>query len=191
VRANRCISHGQEKEAKDLKKGQSSFLSKGDIMVQAWKDVDRADQYLSYYSILRKTVTWSRKMELYLINWTLLNTFFMYKTLNRNRKTKYKKFLHELVTLWILETNNPTVCGSDKLQQAEKESTPKGPKQDPPRTLANINWRTLWLLDKGRSVLQDCKVCATHKKHSETRYILCCSTAQGSCFERFHTVKHY
>jgi hypothetical protein len=87
-------------EGKHLKKGESAFRRKGDVMVQVWKDkrlvqmisrnhdativntgrkdrktnmeikkpyavvhynkfkkgVDRADQYLSYYSILRKTV---------------------------------------------------------------------------------------------------------------------------------------
>jgi len=51
-----------------------------DVMVQVWKDkrlmpyalaqynklmkgVDRADQYLSYYSVLRKTVKWSKKSD--------------------------------------------------------------------------------------------------------------------------------
>jgi hypothetical protein len=37
------------------------------------KDVERANQYLSY-SVLRKTVQWSRKLVVYLINLTLLNT---------------------------------------------------------------------------------------------------------------------
>ena len=32
------------------------------------KGVDRADQYLSYYSILRKSVKWSKKVVLYLLN---------------------------------------------------------------------------------------------------------------------------
>jgi hypothetical protein len=31
------------------------------------KDVDRADQYLSYYSILRKTMKWSKKLVLWLL----------------------------------------------------------------------------------------------------------------------------
>jgi len=37
------------------------------------KDVDRADQYLSYYSILRKRVKWSKKVVLYLPNCALFN----------------------------------------------------------------------------------------------------------------------
>jgi hypothetical protein len=71
-------------------------------------DVDRADQYLSYYSILKKTVKWSKKMVVYLIHCTLFNAILVCKTLNRNRKTKYTNFLHELARSWIAETKSPT-----------------------------------------------------------------------------------
>jgi len=40
------------------------------------KGVDRADQYLSFYSVLRKTIIWSKKVVLYLLNCALFNTFF-------------------------------------------------------------------------------------------------------------------
>jgi len=40
------------------------------------KDVDRADKYLSYYSVPKKTVKWSKKVVLYLLNFVLFNTFF-------------------------------------------------------------------------------------------------------------------
>jgi len=46
------------------------------------KDIDRADHYLSYYSVLKKTVKWSEKVVLYLLNCVLFNTFFMYRTIN-------------------------------------------------------------------------------------------------------------
>jgi hypothetical protein len=39
------------------------------------KGVDRANQYLSYYSVLRNTVKRSIKVVLYLLNWALFNTF--------------------------------------------------------------------------------------------------------------------
>ena len=59
------------------------------------KGVDRADQYLSYYSVLKKTVKWSKKVVLYLLNCVLFKAFFVYRTLNTN-KVKYKNFLHEV-----------------------------------------------------------------------------------------------
>ena len=39
------------------------------------KGIDRADQYLSFYSFLKKTVKWSKKVALYLLNCVLFNTF--------------------------------------------------------------------------------------------------------------------
>jgi len=55
------------------------------------KDVDRADQYLSYYSVLRKTVKWSKKLVLYLLNCALFNAFFVYRTLNTNKKSRVQE----------------------------------------------------------------------------------------------------
>ena len=60
------------------------------------KGIDRSDQYLSFYSFLRKTVKWSKKVILYLLNCALFNAFFVYRTLNTNKKVKYKSFLHEV-----------------------------------------------------------------------------------------------
>jgi len=59
------------------------------------KDVDRADQHLGYCSVLKKTVKWSKKAVLYLLNCVLFSAFFVYRTLNTN-KVKYKNFLPEL-----------------------------------------------------------------------------------------------
>jgi len=54
------------------------------------KGVDRADQYLSLYSVLRKAVKWSKKVVLYLLNCALFNAFSVYRTLNTTKKVKYK-----------------------------------------------------------------------------------------------------
>ena len=40
------------------------------------KGVDRANQYLSYHSVLRKTVKCSKKVVLYLLNYAFFNAFF-------------------------------------------------------------------------------------------------------------------
>jgi len=70
------------------------------------KGIDRADQCQSYYSVLRKTVKWSKKVVLYLLKCALFNAFFVYRTLNTNKKVKYKNFLHEVGRSWISEVQN-------------------------------------------------------------------------------------
>ena len=52
--------------------------------------IDKADQYLSYYSFLRKTVKWWEKVVLHLLNCSLFDVFFVYRTLNTKIKVKYK-----------------------------------------------------------------------------------------------------
>ena len=60
------------------------------------KGVDRADQYLSYYTILRKTLKWSTKVTFWMINCALFNSFEVYKKLNITKQIKYKDFLLQL-----------------------------------------------------------------------------------------------
>jgi len=100
------------------------------------KGLDRADQYLSYYSVLRKTVKRSKKVVLYLLNCALFNAFCVYRTLNTNKKVKYKNFLHEVGRSWISEVQDRSESNSDDLQLPEKQTTPRGPKQNPPCRLS-------------------------------------------------------
>lgn len=69
------------------------------------KGIDRADQYLSYYAVLRKTVKWSKKVVLYLLE-ASFNVFFMYRTLNKNKKVQYKNLLHKVERSWLSEAQN-------------------------------------------------------------------------------------
>ena len=99
------------------------------------KGIDRADQYLSFYSVLRKTVKWLKQVVLYLLNCALFNTFFVYRTQNTNKKVKYKNFLHEVGRSWVSEVQNISESSSDDLQLPEKQTTPSGAKQDQPGRL--------------------------------------------------------
>jgi hypothetical protein len=82
------------------------------------KGIDWADQYLSYYSVLKKTLKWSKKVLLYLPNCALFNAFFVYRTLNTNKKVKYKykSSLHKAGRSWISEVQNKIKSSSDDLQ---------------------------------------------------------------------------
>jgi len=134
------------------------------------KGVDRADHYLSFYSVLSKTVKWSKKVVLYLLNCALFNAFFVYRTLNTNKNVKYKNFLHEVGRSWISEVQNRSESNTDDLQLPEKRTTPSGPKRDPPGRLSG-DFRTHKLEKivgggegKRKYPARLCKVCAAHKK---------------------------
>jgi len=90
------------------------------------KGVDRADQYLNYYLVLKKTVKWLKKVVLYLLNCVLFSALFVYRMLNTS-KLKYNNFLHELGKSWMSEVQNRSESSSDDLQLPKK-----GPKQDLP-----------------------------------------------------------
>jgi hypothetical protein len=56
------------------------------------KGVDRAHQYLAYYSLLRKTLKWAKKVALWLISCALFNSFVIYKKLNPTTELRYKEW---------------------------------------------------------------------------------------------------
>jgi len=60
----------------------------------------------------------------------------VYRTLNTNKKVKYMNFLHEVGNTWISEVQNKVKSSSDDLQLTQKETTPRGPKQDLPGRLS-------------------------------------------------------
>ena len=134
------------------------------------KAIDRADHYLTYYSVLRETVKWSKKLVLYPLNCPLFNAFFfVYRTLNTNKKVKYKNFLHE-VRSWISEIPNRSESRSDDLHFPEKSTTPREPKQDPPGRLSG-DYRIHKLeetvgseVGKKKYPTKQCKVRAAHKR---------------------------
>jgi len=159
-----------------------------------------ADQCLSYYSVLRKTVKWSKKVVLYLLSCAIFNSFFVYRTLSTNKKVESKNFQHQVGRSWISEVQNRSKSSSDDLQLPEKPTTPRGPKQDPPgRLTGDLRIHKLEKIVAGgegkkKYPSRQCKVCAAHKKRSETRYIckFCVVPLhKGSCFEKYHTVKNY
>ena len=105
-------------------------------------------------------------MVLYLLNCALFNTFFVYGTLNTNKKVKYKNFLHKVGRSWISEDQNRSESNSDDLQLPEKQTTPRGPKQDlPGRLSSDFRINKLEKIGGGegkKSILQDSVKCVLH-----------------------------
>ena len=55
------------------------------------KGIDRADQYPSFYSVLRKTVKWLKKVVLYLLKCALFSAFFCVQDTKYKQKSKVQK----------------------------------------------------------------------------------------------------
>ena len=98
----------------------------------------------------------------------LFKAFFVYRTLDTNKKVKYKNFLHEVRRSWISEVQNWSESNSDDLELPEKQTTPRGPKQDPPgRLYGDFRIHKLGKIVGGEeegSILQDRVKCVLHKK---------------------------
>ena len=165
------------------------------------KGVDRADQYLSYYSLLRKTVKWPKKVTFWLINCALFNSFRIFQKLNLTSKMRYKEFLLQVAKDWAtdkVETDSDT--DTDAARPGTSTQTPRVPHEDPPGRLSGDMRKHVLekIVGSERSKVKyparKCHVCAAHKKRSETRYIckFCLVPLhKGQCFQRYHTLKHY
>nr|XP_012153228.1 PREDICTED: piggyBac transposable element-derived protein 4-like [Megachile rotundata] len=155
------------------------------------KGVDHADQYLSYYSILRKTKKWTKKTVLYLINCALLNAYQICIK-NSENPIRFKQFLLNLALAWI--------NGNEEEQQSRSaaQCNKRSPRYDPPdRLTADMRkYRITRITGNGRiqNPRRACKVCTAAKKRSSTAYM--CSSCNvplhvGKCFENYHTNKNY
>jgi hypothetical protein len=139
-------------------------------------------------------------LALYLLNCAFFNAFFAYRTLNKNKKVKYKNSLHQGGRSWVSEVQNLRESSSDDLQLPEKQTTPRVPKQDlPDRLSGDFRIHKLEKIfgggeGKRKYPARQCKGCAAHKTQSETRYIckFCVVLLhKGSYFAKDHSVTNY
>ncbi|XP_015190455.1 PREDICTED: piggyBac transposable element-derived protein 4-like [Polistes dominula] len=238
VRKNRGLPECLKKT--NLRKGESIFRRKKDILVQVWqskkevslissihsaemkkssnvdrttrkkiimpnalidynkymKGVDRADQYLSYYSILRKTVKWTKRLTMYIMNCAFFNAYVVYNS-TKMQKIRFKKFLHDTAQHWV--TDELPEINTDELPEIIIEEPEQMiSKRDPPGRLSmDMRKHVLEKIvgtGKKKNPQRQCRVCAAKKVRSET-YFMCnfCGVPlhRGKCFERYHTVKNY
>ena len=85
-----------------------------------------------------------------MLNCALFNAFCVYRTLT-SKKVRYKNFLHEVARSWISEVQIRAKSNSDDLQMPEKQTTPRGPKLDPPgrHQAEHTSWEKLLLVGRG------------------------------------------
>jgi hypothetical protein len=134
---NRGLPPDLKEKLQSLKSGETTFRRTGEILLQSWRDTrvvnmistthnlsmvgvqkrhgqvkKPANQYLAYYSLPRKTIQWTKKVALWLINCVIFNLFLIYKNLNPDSKLKYEAFLMNAAKAWA----------TDKMETAETES---------------------------------------------------------------------
>ena len=163
---------------------------------QKMRGVDRNDQYMSYYSGVRRTVKWTTKLAIHLFSMCITNAYILYtKYGNSNEKLDHEEFILKIVQYLIdegLKTrawNNPperTVCGEVRRLNCgdhfpelipRKEGTKRKPSR--PCFACNGSWDDMRMrrLPKRCSGIW-CKVC---------KKVLCVTP----CFETFHTNENY
>jgi hypothetical protein len=166
------------------------------------KGVDRADQYLAYYSLPRKTIKWTKKVALWLINCAIFNSFLVFKNLNPHSKLRYKAFLLNVAKAWATDeaVASEPAEDTDGTRAGPSTPVPHRPYSDPPGRLSgDMRKHILTKIVKsehfkGKNPPRRCRVCVVHKKMGRTTFMckFCVMPLhRGECFVKYHTLKHY
>ena len=155
------------------------------------KGADRADQFLSYYPIYRKTIKWSKKVVLYLFNCALFNSFRVYQHFNeRSKSLRFHDFLLEICEAWLkdnLSVTEENLGVPTTLCASHRDSTDRLSGQLEQHQLIQIS-----KTDKRKR--RRCHVCSRNKKRKTTN-LMCksCGVALylGDCFASYHLKEKY
>ncbi|XP_041369938.1 piggyBac transposable element-derived protein 4-like [Gigantopelta aegis] len=137
--------------------------------------VDRSDQMLSYYSVLRKTIRWYKKIVLHILQVFLLNAHILYNTNNREQMKllKFRDQIHLLGDVY------------EKLRD-----------HSPAHSQAPVNETFHYLAplpptEKKERATKPCRVCTKAGTRRESHYI--CEVCPGKpalcvgkCFKVYH-----
>lgn len=145
--------------------------------------VDRADQMMSYYSALRKTVRWYKKLGAHFIEVFIQNAYWMHQTKNNGKKTDLLSFRETIVKYLA---GDPTQTGSNPTANCKRMKTEINPQNlhylDPIPPTKNKKFPT-----------KQCAECSKVKR-KETRYF--CPVCPNhpalcviNCFKNYHLTK--
>ena len=136
--------------------------------------VDRSDQMLSYYSALRKTIRWPKKVGLHIFEMMIHNAHSLYCQ-QSGSKMKRLSFREQLV-LHLLH---------DKLPNAKRRRRDGG-------CVTQHYLEYLPPTEKKQRPTKPCRVCTRNKKRKETRYF--CAACEDhpplcvvECFKTYHS----
>jgi hypothetical protein len=147
--------------------------------------VDRVDQILSYYSPLRKSIKWYRKVVFHIFDLCIGNAYHIYKHLGgRNPQLWFRK----QVIRGLVSAVPPPVQGPQKRPLAHHKWS------DPSRLVVGQGHFIVQIPREGHAKatpMRQCVLCTKNKRRKETRYQ--CETCDSTpalclgCFKDFHT----
>ena len=138
--------------------------------------IDRSDQMISYYSALRKTIRWPKKVALHIFEMMIHNAYMLYCQQSGSKMKGLRSFREKLV-LHLL-----------------KDSLPSEPNTKRRRGGYEIQHYLEYLpaTEKKQRPTKPCRVCTKNKKRKETRYF--CAACDDhpplcvvECFRAYHS----
>lgn len=134
--------------------------------------IDRSDQMLSYYSALRKTIRWPKKLALHIMEIYIHNAHLLYRKA-ANSDIRALKFREKFITHLI----------GDKMPKPKPKTT----------NAASFHYlETLPPSEKKERPTKPCRICTKEKRRRESRYF--CPVCEEkpalcveNCFKKYHT----
>lgn len=149
--------------------------------------VDRADQYTVYYSFIRRSVKWWRKVFFWMLEVATVNSYILYKC-TVTKPTSHLDYRRTIIRTLVAGYVQTTVSRGPGRPRELPHSSNSG---DPER----LNRRPHFL-DRGPQ--RDCVVCSHQTRGRRRRSTYVCKTCPSKpplcptpCFERYHTMDNY
>ena len=150
--------------------------------------VDRADQYTVYYSFVRRSVKWWRKVFFWMMEVAVVNSYILYKchTIRPLSHRYYRLSILRALAAPHMRSAPPRGPGRHRASHQQARSG------DPDRLNGLAHYME-------RSAGQrDCAVCSKQSRGSRRRSTFFCKTCHThpplcptTCFERYHTLQRY
>ena len=149
--------------------------------------VDRQDQMLACFPLMRKCMKGYRKIFFYLFDMALFNSFILHNKINNEKRQGYAEYKVKIAELLLENTPLPNYNRKGQLSNG-----------DLPLRLQAQQWshfpKHIDPTPSNQHPKRRCVVCTKHKQRRETTWeCKKCKIALHvpTCFERYHTVKDY